>query len=171
MEPFLLQKLIKDATQGEFLDIKTLAKKLNVTIVLAKEKDMKNLCEISCNNTSEKPILKLNESLDKKSRFTFVAIALAEYILTPERVEKAGINYDIFFLADIYEQRYGYRMLLATRLAVPEPMIEKLCDHAPGADEYILESDYLPQFLRCCISNSSALFLLSNFSELSDNQS
>ncbi|MFT5757753.1 MAG: hypothetical protein ACI9LM_002489 [Alteromonadaceae bacterium] len=168
MKPFLLQKLIKDATQGEFLDIKMLAKELEVTIALVKEKDMKNLCEISCDNKEEKALLKLNKTLDKKSRFTFVAIALAEYILTPERVEKTGINYDIFFLSDIYKQRYGYRMLLATRLAVPEHMIEKLCNHDPGADEYIIESDYLPQFLRCCVSNSSALFLLSNFSELSD---
>jgi hypothetical protein len=168
MKPFLLQKLIKDATKGDFLDVKMLARELKVTIALVKEKDMKNLCEISANNMAEKPLLKLNETLDKKSRFTFVAIALAEYILTPERVEKTGINYDIFFLSDIYKQRYGYRMLLATRLAVPEHMIEKLCDHAPGADEYVLESDYLPQFLRCCVSNSSALFLLSNFSELND---
>jgi hypothetical protein len=57
-------------------------------------------------------------------------------------------------------------MLLATRIALPEALVSVVSSTSPEAEIIINNSNYLPKFLRCWVNNSSALFLLSNFSEL-----
>jgi len=164
MIPSLIEKLIESCTRENYMDVKAFCEALGVSITVRSSLD--NLCEIRLEGEDNTPVIALHHTLDKKTKFTFVAIALAEYILTPDRVATSGINYDIFFLEDIYHQRYGYRMLLATRIAMPQTLIDIISASAPEAEKVIEEANYLPKFLRCCVNNSSALFLLSNFSEL-----
>lgn len=164
MIPSLVEKLIESCTRDDHVDIKEFCEALGVSIKVAHT--IKNLCEIHLEGEDNKPVISLQSSLDKKTKFTFVVIALAEYILTPNRVARTGICYDMFFLEDIYHQRHGYRMLLATRIAMPKDLINIISSTSPEAENIITEANYLPKFLRCCVSNSSALFLLSNFGEL-----
>ena len=165
MIPSVLEKLIKSSTYGDKVNLKEITEFLNITIAL--DKELTDLCHISLAVEDNKPVIKLNPSNDKKTKHTLVAIAIAEYILTPTRLEGAGIGYDMFFLREIYHQRYSYRMMLATRLAVPEEIINQL--EAPTFDtaSYVARSSYLPQFIHCCVKDSSAMFLLSNFGDLS----
>jgi hypothetical protein len=164
MLPSLIEKLIESCTREDHIDTKAFCESLGVLIIV--RPDIKNLCEIHLEGQDKQPVISLITRLDKKTKFTFVAIALAEYILTPDRVARTGIVYDIFFLEDIYHQRHGYRMLLATRIALPEALVNIVSSTSPEAERIINSSNYLPKFLRCCVNNSSALFLLSNFSEL-----
>ncbi|WP_426359446.1 hypothetical protein ACPUVO_04155 [Pseudocolwellia sp. HL-MZ19] len=167
MLPSLVEKLIESCTREDHIDVKAFCEALGVTIALRPE--IKNLCEIHLEGETKSPVISLSPTLDKKTKFTFVVIALAEYILTPDRVARMGICYDIFFLQDIYHQRHGYRMLLATRIALPEKLVNIAGSTSPDAEHIINNSNYLPQFLRCCVNNSSALFLLANFSDLPSN--
>jgi len=164
MLPSLVEKLIRSCSKEDQVDVKAFSDALGVSIKL--DAQLKNLCEIRFDENSQKPVISLLSSLDKKTKYTFLVIALAEYILTPERVSRTGICYDIFFLDDIYHQRHGYRMLLATRIAMPEHLINIISSTSPEADEVITQANYLPKFLRCCVSDSSALFLIANFGDL-----
>lgn len=164
MLPSLIEKLITSCAREDHVDVKAFCEALGVVIKI--DNELKNLCEIHNDKDTQKPIISLNPALDKKTKFTFVVIALSEYILTPDRVARTGICYDIFFLDDIYHQRHGYRMLLATRIALPEHLINKISNGSPEAETIIANANYLPKFLRCCVSDSSALFLISNFSDL-----
>jgi hypothetical protein len=166
MIPSLIEKLIQSCSREDHVDVKAFCEALGVSIKL--DEKLRDLCEIKIDEKSEKPVIWLNPSLDKKTKLTFVVIALAEYILTPDRVSRTGIRYDIFFLDDIYHQRHGYRMLLATRLALPEHLINTISEVSPQSEQVINEANYLPKFLRCCVSDSSALFLINNFSDLSN---
>jgi len=162
--PFIVKGLIKDNTVGELIDLKSIAKELNIQIKL--DQKLKDLCRIIIEKDSRHPTIYLNPNCDTKTKHTFVAIAIAEYILTPRRVSDPGIYYDLFFLDTIYSQKHNYFMLLSTRLAFPEETIAQLEDHSINTDDFVNNCSYLPQFIRCCVSNSSALFLISNFSEL-----
>ena len=167
MIPSLVQKLIASCTHDDVVDIKEFCSALGVTVAI--RPNLKNLCEIHFEKQDggkNKPVVSLNPSLDKKAKFTYLAIALAEYILTPDRVSRTGICYDMFFIKDIYHQRHGYRMLLATRIALSEKHINIVSSLSPDAEKIINHSNFLPEFVRCCVNDSSALFLLSNFSEL-----
>jgi len=170
MIPSLIQKLIESCTKEDHVDIKEFCNALGVSVAIRPK--LKNLCEIHFEkqeNGKGKPVISLNPSLDKKAKFTYLAIALAEYILTPDRVTRTGICYDMFFIRDIYHQRHGYRMLLATRIALSEKHINIVSSLSPDAENVINNSNFLPEFVRCSVSNSSALFLLANFSDLPSN--
>jgi hypothetical protein len=164
--PFIIKGLIKDNTIGDLIDLKSLAKELHIQIKL--DNELKDLCRISIEKDSRYPTIYLNPACDTKTKHTFVAIAIAEYILTPDRVSGPGINYDLFFLKAIYSQKHNYYMLLSTRLTFPEKTITLLEDQSINSDDFINNSNYLPQFIRCCVSDSSSLFLLETFSELSN---
>jgi len=164
MIPSVLEKLIKDSTHDGKVNLKEITEFFNISIEL--DRQLTDLCQIRLSEEDKKPVIKLSPNADRKTKFTLVAIAIAEFILTPSRLEGEGIRYDMFFLKEIYHQRYSYRMMLATRLAVPEEVINQMDE--PGFDmvNYLAGSDYQPQFISCCVKDSSALFLLSNFSEL-----
>ncbi|WDE01093.1 hypothetical protein [Thalassomonas actiniarum] len=167
MIPSVLEKLIKESTHDGNVNLKEITEFFNIRIEL--DRQMTDLCRIYICEEDNKPVIKLSPNNDRKTKFTLVAIAIAEFILTPSRLEGEGISYDMFFLKEIYHQRYSYRMMLATRLAVPEDIINQMDQPDFDMVSYVAESDYQPQFINCCVKDSSALFLLSNFSELPAN--
>jgi hypothetical protein len=169
MNPAIISQLIKDNTLDSFIDMAGIASSLSVRISLCPE--LRDLCTISL--VAKTVTIKINPDLDVGKRLTFVAIALAEYILTPSRVTGTGITYDIFFLKDIYSQRFSYRMLLATRLAVPERVIQSFGGQGVGSsaafESFKLNSKHHPDFLRCCVQEGAAMFLLTGFNDLPKN--
>jgi hypothetical protein len=166
MNPAIISQLIKDNTLDSFIDMSGIASSLSVRISLCP--DLRDLCTLSL--VKNAVTIKINSDLDVGKRLTFVAIALAEYILTPSRVNGKGIIYDMFFLKDIYSQRFSYRMLLATRLAVPEPVIQSFGEQGIGSsaafESFKSNSSHHPDFLRCCVQEGAAMFLLTGFSDL-----
>ncbi|WDE03382.1 hypothetical protein SG34_018510 [Thalassomonas viridans] len=167
MIPSVLEKLIKSSTHDGKVNLKEITEFFNIKIEL--DRQLTDLCQITLSEEDKKPVIKLSPNNDRRTKFTLVAIAIAEFILTPSRLEGEGIRYDMFFLKEIYHQRYSYRMMLATRLAVPEEIINRMDDPNFDMAAYLAGSDYQPQFINCCVKDSSALFLLSNFSDLPAN--
>lgn len=169
METILVKHMIKENTIGANINIMGIAKRLSIEIKV--ESNLNDLGKVYIDK-NENVIISLNENSDKQTKYTLMVIAVADYILTPTKIMRTGIVYDMFFLNDIFAHRHSYRMLLATRLAFPEHIIDKLCSNS-GVEsgsfsyaDFIANSNYLSQFIRSCIDDSSALFLLKNTSEL-----
>ena len=70
MLPSLVEKLIESCSRENDVDTKAFCKALGVSIKLNHE--LKNLCEIHIEEESNKPVISLSPSLDKKTKFTFV---------------------------------------------------------------------------------------------------
>jgi hypothetical protein len=170
-----LTRLIKKSTVGDKMDLKRICDKLSITLQPAP--DLQDLCHIIRDEKTRKPVIKLNTSIDSKTRFTLVAIAAAEFILHAERINGGGIKYDMFALTDIHHKKHTPYIMLATRLAIPEHIIEKLVYEADNefvskhirdredhfdSNAYIENSLYLPQFIRCAVKESSGKLLLDN---------
>ncbi|WP_286272399.1 hypothetical protein [Thalassotalea hakodatensis] len=163
------QQLITDATKGDTVDLKQICRSLQLTLQISSE--LTDLCRISVNK-EQKVVIQLNENIDKRTKFTFVAISAAEYLINSARVNDTGVTYDIFFLRDIHANRATNLIMLATRLAIPEHIIENIVnaseiqftkqanDEIFDIDEYIRQSDYLPEFIRSVIKQSSSSFLV-----------
>ena len=162
MTPSIIAKIIHSNSTEETVDLKSIIEMLGIKITI--DNEILDLCHLVRKDGC--PTIILNQKLSRIQKMTYVAIAVAEYILTPDRVNKNGIIYDMFFIKGIYHQRFAYRILLATRLAIPEPVITKYCSQELGSASILSNYDFLPEFLRCCVQDSSALFSLQNFSEL-----
>jgi len=166
-----IEKLIQSATDGDTVDLKAICKKLHIRVAL--DETLSDQCKIGLDKQQRLNIW-LNPTLDKKTKFTYVAIATAEYIIDPERVAEQGVSYDIFFLKDLNKNKATKLIMLATRLAVPEHIIEHLANALDlqftknnvfdkfDYDGYIANANYLPEFLKCVIKESSSKLLIDN---------
>ncbi|MDT0602358.1 hypothetical protein [Thalassotalea castellviae] len=165
-----LQNLIQSATVEDTVDLKSICQKLKIKIRM--DDSSQDLCKIG-QNSDKQIIIWLNSSLDQKTKFTFVAIAVADYMLDSDRVCKQGVVYDMFFLRDLNANKATKLIMLATRLAMPEHIIEKLSNALEvqfskdnketfDADAYVRDSKFLPEFVRCAIKESTSIFLMDN---------
>jgi len=177
MSSNVIEKLIQSATEGDEVDLKAICKKLHIRVSL--DETLSDQCKIGLDNKQRLNIW-LNPTLDKKTKFTYVAIATAEYIIDPERVAEQGVSYDIFFLKDLNKNKATKLIILATRLAVPEHIIEHLANASDiqftknnahdkfDYDGYIANANYSPEFLKCVIKESSSKFLLDTLTSTFD---
>ena len=161
LTPTLISKLINENTHGSEIDLKAIAQALDVRVITNSGLD--DLCRITLAKGDKGPTIELNPKLDKQTKFTLVVIAIAEYILSFERVAQKGITYDMFFIKNLSEEKYSYRMLLATRLAFPESVMREIDSNPTAFSEFVSTSKYLPEFVRLCSPDKSLSFVLSNF--------
>jgi len=171
MDSSEINSLIKTATVGDVVDLKVICQALNIALKI--DNELGDLCKIGV-GANDKVTIWLNAKLDKKTKFTLVAIAIAEYIIHPNRVGGQGVIYDMFFLKELNSKKRSKLIMLATRLVIPEHIIEKLSDALDNqfsndkindpfdADSYIANAGYLPEFIRCIIKESTSMFLLDN---------
>lgn len=174
MNDSLLTNLIEGCTVGDKMDLKKICDTLNIKLMA--DPDLKDLCKIG-RDDKRQLVIWINPNIDSKTKFTLVAIAVAEFILHPERINENGVVYDMFSLTDIHHKKHTPYIMLATRLAIPEHIIEKLVEAAESEFEskhirdrktqfdiksYIEKSIYLPQFIQCVVKESSGKLLLDN---------
>lgn len=174
MNESLLTALIKDCTVGDKIDLKKICQALHIS--LKADPELKDLCKIGIDDKHQN-IIWINPNIDAKTRFTLIAIALAEFILHPERISGIGITYDIFSLADLHRTKHAPYMMLATRLTIPEHIIKKLVhanemeftrksirDNTDVFDKksYIENSIFLPEFIESVVKESTGRLLLDN---------
>ncbi len=164
-----LQQLIESATQEDKVDLRKICQTLGVKVKI--DESLNDLCRID-SNESQQATIWFKQSLDKQTKLTLIAIALAELVLHPNRVNSQGVNYDVFFLRDLTKNKTSKLMMLATRLAMPEHIIDKVSNEIEvnfsrptteekfDVDKYIRDSNYLPDFVRCSIKQCTGMFLL-----------
>ncbi len=168
-----INSLIQTATVDDVVDLKVICQTLNIGLKI--DSELADLCKIAV-GVNDRITIWLNAKLDKKTKFTLVAIAIAEYIIHPTRVSGQGVVYDMFFLKELNSKKRSKLIMLATRLVIPEHIIEKLSDALDNqfsndkindtfdAESYIASAGYLPEFMRCTIKESTSMFLLDNLS-------
>lgn len=177
MQGDLITHLIADATNGDKVDLKQICDTLKIQLKATPE--LKDHCNI-CRDKSGKTIIRLNPTIDSKTRFTLVAIAVAEFLLHHERVDETGITYDMFSLDNLNHKKHTPFMMLATRLTIPEHIIDKLIDASDydfeskkssdavsekfDSQAYINNSIYLPEFIRAVVRESSGKLVLNTLS-------
>jgi len=169
-----LTKLILSADIGLSNDLNVICQALDISIKAGKLQN--DLCLIRQENDSS-IVIYLDPTLDKQSKFTFVAIAIAEMLISPERIKGRGIYYDVFFKKEIHNLRSTKAMILATRIAFPEGIIDQIViannmrfearslrekNNYMDVDAFISESNYLPEFIRSVIKGNSVRMLLNN---------
>ncbi|MEW6992310.1 hypothetical protein AADZ91_16700 [Colwelliaceae bacterium 6441] len=170
MSSFGIHSLIQSATVGDTVDLKTICRTMNIKLKF--DDNLQDLSKIGLDDQRQITIW-LNNSLDNKTKSTLVAIAVAEYIISPEKVLQRGVVYDVFFLKDLQKNKATNLIMLATRLAIPEHIIEKLTnsielqfskDQSESFDPnaYIANAVYLPEFIKCAIKQSSSMLLIDN---------
>lgn len=168
----LITHLINEATVGDNIQLKVICEKLNIQLIAAPT--LKDYCHFSRNGADEL-VMRLNPKIDSKTRFTLVVIAVAEYLLQPSKIEGNGITYDMFSLEGLSHKKHTPYMMLATRLAMPEHIINALLDASDNVFEkqkstdrkltfnsqaYIDNAIYLPQFMRAIVKESSGKLVL-----------
>ena len=168
MKPIFIKEMIKKNVIDDHINVKGIANSLGINIVL--DEQLNDLAHIFIGK-NDKPTIALKAESDKQTKYTLMVIAMADYILIPKKVVNQGIRYDMFFINDLFAQRQTYQMLLATRLAFPEKIIKQLCNqhiysHTLNYAKFVADANYLPQFVRSCIDDSAALFLVSNIADL-----
>lgn len=119
------------------------------------------LAELNTNKDGNVVIL-LNKNNDTRHNYTLVALLIAQLMLHPEKAETGGIKYDVFSLKDIRDNRFSNIMMLATRLAVPEFVIDQMEDFGFDVQGYANKSKFLPDFIKSAVKSKNLEFLVSN---------
>lgn len=157
-----LNKLINANDRGDVIDLQAITVALGISI--KKSSELKDYCHVFFNEEG-RAVIQLKSDLSNSLKKTLVAVAAAEYVLTPERLAGQGIKYDMFFLKELYSQKYSYRMLLASRLVLPESVIEKIVAGEVLPALYAEKIGFEPDFIKNVVQHDSAVFLVENFSD------
>jgi len=91
-----------------------------------------------------------------------VALLLADSFIAPQKASNEGFKYEIFFLKDLRNYRLTRTLLLATRLAIPEKIINQIDEFDFDIDAYTAKTNYLPSFVNNMVKNNNASFLFIN---------
>lgn len=111
-------------------------------------------------------------SLNKKNTIeennTIVALLLAKFILMLENGVMKEAKCDVFFLSEMRGSRQSRQMLLATRLAIPDIIIEKLDSLHFDTHSYASKNKLMHKFVNSAfyISNAKGFFGILNQLEI-----
>lgn len=99
--------------------------------------------------TVTSPTILLNEKNTDEENRTVVALLIAEYMLSQRNQNGREITCDMFFLQGIRQYRVSRQLFLATRLLIPEHIIEQTQSITFSAPAYAAKAKILPGFLAC----------------------
>lgn len=99
--------------------------------------------------TTRCPTILLNNRNSESDNRTVMALLIAEFMLTQRGQQSRILTCDMFFLSDIRQYRVSRQLFLATRLVIPEPIIEKTQDIRFNVPAYCLKANLLPAFVAC----------------------
>lgn len=154
--------LIEKHTHNEVIDIMAMASSMGISVDYV---DMEVSTDIATMNQGEedkRPKIELNKTNSIAQNHTLVALLLADCFITPQKMQDEGFKYEIFYLKDMRHFRFTRTFLLATRLAIPEHIINQIDDFSFNIDAYVAKTNYLPGFVNNMVKNSNASFMVIN---------
>lgn len=154
--------LIRSNTKDQTVNVAGIATDLGIKVRLATLEKLGELASMNQGEDDDKPVIYLNRKNDNKQNHTLVALLLAEFIINPSKPRDKGISLEVFDLQNLSEGKQSPRMLLATRLAIPEEIINKLDDINFDLNKYANTTNYLPSFIRQAVKTNNAQFSLDN---------
>ncbi len=145
-----LQKLVDHCTKDEVVDTLALAEQLNCVVVhkTFSTADKGVLLPPNATRLGRTAIVLSEDNSEAENR-TLIPLLLADYILNnnPDAVKR--FSCDVFFLAEVRRYRASRHMFLATRLALPESIIEKISGINFDTNGYARKACLLPNFVNC----------------------
>ena len=153
-----LQNIIEDGTDGDCIDIFQVADGMGVSL------------ERSFEDSTIIAELKYPDDLNKKNTpdetRTSIALLLAKYCLDWGNGALKDSRVDIFYLREIRAYKTSRQVILATRLAIPDSIIEKANDLRFNSSKYAKDAKLLTNFVDSSIhipAGSGLLTLLDSF--------
>jgi hypothetical protein len=155
-----LKRLLIFARDGDTVDLKVIVEHLQVEITLSD--DFREWGHIRKISGSDRAAVELKRSNTSAMNRTILALALADYLLTPRRLNLHGLSYDMFSINDMYSQSRGARMMLATRLVMPEKIIYQVNQQGFPLIDYSEANQLIPEFVRSSLPAAAAARALKN---------
>jgi hypothetical protein len=158
----VITALIEKHSQGEVIDIMAMAEDMGIHISSVEMELSTDVAVMKQGEEDCRPKIELNSINTIEQNYTLVALLLADCFIAPEKASNEGFKYEIFFLKDLRDYRLTRTLLLATRLAIPEKIINQIDEFDFNIDEYIAKTNYLPSFVNNMVKSSNASFLFIN---------
>ena len=154
--------LIEKHSQDEVIDIMAMAASMGISIDYVEMETSTDVAIMKQGEEDTRPKIELNKTNNIEQNHTLVALLLADCLIAPKKAQREGFKYEIFFLKDLRHFRLTRTFLLATRLAIPEKIINQIDEFGFNIDAYIAQTNYLPSFVNNMIKNSNASFVMIN---------
>lgn len=154
--------LIEKHSQDEVIDIMVMAQSMGISVDHVEMKTSTDVAIMKQGEEDKRPKIELNKTNKIEQNYTLVALLLADCLISPKKLQRGGFKYEIFFLKDLRQYRLTRTFLLATRLAIPEKIINKVDVFGFNIDAYIAKTHYLPGFVNNMVTNSNANFVVIN---------
>ena len=154
--------LIEKHSQDEVIDIMKMAASMGISVHSVEMETTTDVAIMKQGEEDKRPKIELNKTNTIEQNYTLVALLLADCLIAPKKAQREGFKYEIFYLKDLRQFRLTRTFLLATRLAIPEKVINQIDEFAFNIDAYIARTKYLPGFINNMIKNSNANFIVIN---------
>ncbi|GAB3039115.1 hypothetical protein [Bowmanella dokdonensis] len=156
-----LKSLVEANTRDDVVNIVALAEQLGCALLIEQANVPEKGVLVPPNRKRiERPLILLQKSNSQEENHTLIALLLADYILhnDPNRTRRFGC--DTFFLRELRQFRTSRQLFLATRLAMPESVIEKVSDLNFDTLAYARRSRLLNNFINCVFHSTEVGGLL-----------
>ena len=154
--------LIEKHTKDDVIDIMEMAESLGINVKFVEMDRSTDVAVMKQEEEDNRPKIELNIINSIEDNYTLVALLLADSFIAPQRASNEGFKYEVFFLKELRHYRLTRTLLLATRLAIPEEVINQIDEVDFDIDAYIAKAKYLPSFVNNMVKDSNASFLVIN---------
>lgn len=161
-----IEQVLDENDKGEYIDVRGVAESLRISIHDREMNDdtLVGVMFRSHRKSEEKTprILNVKPGLSYQEQNTVIAILLAKYCLYPEFMDTKGYRLNIFEMKTFRETRFSRLMYMATRMALPESVIEQINDVKVQHIHVEATEHFLSEFIYSTVKGHTIQFLLDN---------
>lgn len=149
-----LKGMLDTFSDGAVIDIENMLLTLKYRILLRTMKDTEKGAfyplgvELDM-DVINAPCFLLNTKNSHSENRVILALLFAEYLLSLKKESKKVYTCDMFFLRELRQYRISRQLFLATRLVMPESVIDDLDKMKLQANSYAKQAELLPAFINC----------------------
>lgn len=118
-------------------------------------KEMEDKAYIDYNGRNNYAELFINKNLSRENKNAIAVLIIAEFFVRFRDGQKKRVSFDMFYLNNIKHIKMSKQIFLATRLALPEKVINKLDTFDSDKESYSKYSDLPVYFLDLAKNKSS----------------
>lgn len=141
-----LQRIIENSTEGDKINVYHVAEQMGVS-VSSRFRDSTVIATLQYPDGKCPPDIALNKNNSEAENNTAVALLLAKYCLDWGNGAVKDSKIEIFYLRELRAYKTSRQVILATRLAIPDGIIEKCNDLRFNSSRYAQEAKLLPNFI------------------------
>lgn len=163
-----LETLLKEACSedNEYVDIRNLCERLRINISTKGEHlettQMARFYTEDNEDKYQRRFITLSPSLSECEQNTVIAILIAKFCLVPDAIHERGHEVNVFDFKSLRTIRFSRLMYLATRIALPEEIIEKIDDITLSNKNLKATEMFTSDFVSCAVKGHTIQFLLDN---------